>query len=87
MWQIGEHQTQMFMMGLHPSLRRYLVSLRFHSVQEEADTVIAQKIETDMFQKSKEGNSKAGQSGDKGKRKRSFSGPGGPQQQSKGSQQ
>ncbi|XP_020250079.1 uncharacterized protein LOC109827483 [Asparagus officinalis] len=83
MWQSGERQAQMFLMILRPSLHRYLVSRRFRSVQEVADTAISQEIETVMFQKNKEGNNKSGQQNDKGKGKRPFAGLGGPQQRGK----
>ncbi|XP_020262818.1 uncharacterized protein LOC109838804 [Asparagus officinalis] len=83
MWQSGERQAQMFLMGLRPSLRRYLVSRRFRSVREVADVVISQETETAMFQKNKEGNNKSGQQNDKGKGKRPFAGLGGPQQRGK----
>ncbi|XP_020246900.1 uncharacterized protein LOC109824675 [Asparagus officinalis] len=83
MWQTRDHQSLMFLAGLRPSLRRYLVSKRFHSVREVADAAISQEIETAMFQKDKEGNAKPGQQNDKGKRKRPFTGPGGPQKRGK----
>ena len=71
----------MFLAGLRPNLRRYLVSRKFYSVREVAEAATSQEIETSMFQKDKEGKAKTGQSGDKGKNKRSFSGP---QQQHQG---
>ncbi|XP_020270953.1 uncharacterized protein LOC109846140 [Asparagus officinalis] len=72
MWQTGERQAQIFLMGLHPSLHRYLVSRHFHSVWEVADAAISQETETAMFQKGKEGNAREGYTGDKCKGKRPF---------------
>ncbi|XP_020271803.1 LOW QUALITY PROTEIN: galactinol synthase 2-like [Asparagus officinalis] len=63
MWQTRERYAQMFLLGLRPRLRCYLISRGFHSVRE----------------KTKEGSSKAGQHSDKGKGNRPFAGPKGPQ--------
>ena len=49
MWQIGERQAQMFLAGLRPNLRRYLVLRRFYSVREVAEAATSQEIETSMF--------------------------------------
>nr|ABD63121.1 hypothetical protein 18.t00017 [Asparagus officinalis] len=67
MWKSGEHQSQMFLKGLRPSLRRYLVSRRFCLVREVADAAISQGTETAMFQKARENSTKFGQQLDKGK--------------------
>ena len=74
MWQTGECHAQMFLAGLRPNLRRYLVSRKFYSDREVAEAATSQEIETAMFQKDKEGKTKVGQTGDKGKNKRSFYG-------------
>ena len=58
MWQTGERQAQMFLAGLRPNLRRYLVSRRFYSVREVAEAATSQEIETSMFLKDKEGKTK-----------------------------
>ncbi|XP_020243304.1 uncharacterized protein LOC109821534 [Asparagus officinalis] len=71
-----ERQAHMFLAGLCPSLRRYLVCRRFYSVREVANAATSQENESAMFQKDKEGNTK-----DKGKNKRLFLGPQQQQQQ------
>ena len=63
------------MAGLRPNLRRYLVSRRFYSVREVAEAATSQEIETSMFQKDKEGKTKTGQTGDKGKNRGPFLDP------------
>ncbi|XP_020271996.1 uncharacterized protein LOC109847164 [Asparagus officinalis] len=86
MWHTEERQAQMFLMGLRPGLRRYIVSQGFRSDQEVADAAMAQETDTAYFIKGKD-NGKSGQPEDKGKGKRPFGGSGGPHQQSKGPHQ
>ena len=60
MWHTEERQAQMFLMGLRPGLRRYIVSRRFRSVREVADAAMAQETDTAIFIKGKDGNAKSG---------------------------
>ena len=64
MWHPEECQAQMFLMGLRPGLRRYIVSWRFRSVRDVANAAMAQETDTALFIKGKD-NSKSGQSEEK----------------------
>ena len=67
LFQTDDRQAQMFLGGLRPQIRRYLASLRFHSLREVADAAASQELEIIAGQKGKEVVAKAAEKG-KGKR-------------------
>ena len=70
MFQTEERKARMFMRGLRPHIRRYLVSQSFRTLREVADAAIAQELEFLATKDSEVVTEAAGK--DKRKCKRSF---------------